>query len=126
MRVRRLVDFPYVLVRLRCDACKRAGAYRLARLAMKYGSEILLEDLLARLSADCYGWTIGRSRSQRWKFSKRLASATERRCRQPLFHSAKLKKDQARALVDRQQETGPLPVHSVILLRRQILGRLQP
>jgi len=25
MRVRRLVDFPYVLVRLRCDACKRAG-----------------------------------------------------------------------------------------------------
>jgi hypothetical protein len=45
MRVRRLVDFPYVLVRLHCDACKRAGSYRLARLAVKYGAEILLDDL---------------------------------------------------------------------------------
>jgi hypothetical protein len=53
MAVRRLVDFPYVLVRLRCDACKRAGAYRLARLAVKFGAEILLDDLLVRLSADC-------------------------------------------------------------------------
>jgi hypothetical protein len=53
MRVRRLVDFPYVLVRLRCDVCKRAGSYRLARLAVKYGAEILLDDLLVRLSADC-------------------------------------------------------------------------
>jgi hypothetical protein len=53
MRVRRLVDFPYVLVRLRCDACKRAGSYRLARLAVKFGAEILLDDLLVRLSADC-------------------------------------------------------------------------
>jgi hypothetical protein len=53
MRLRRLVDFPYVLVRLRCDACKRAGSYRLARLAVKFGAEILLDDLLVRLSADC-------------------------------------------------------------------------
>jgi hypothetical protein len=53
MRVHRLVDYPFVLVRLRCDTCKRAGAYRLARLAAKFGSEILLEDLLARLSANC-------------------------------------------------------------------------
>src|SRR6478609_8339994 len=53
MRIRRLVDFPYVLVRLRCDACKRAGSYRLARPAVKYGAEILLDDLLVRLSADC-------------------------------------------------------------------------
>ncbi len=51
--IRRLVDYPWVLVRLRCDVCKRAGAYRLARLAVKYGSEILLDDLVARLSADC-------------------------------------------------------------------------
>src|ERR1700731_3322386 len=51
--VRHLVDFPYVLVRLRCDLCNRAGAYRLARLAGKFGSEILLDDLLLRLSADC-------------------------------------------------------------------------
>jgi hypothetical protein len=53
MQVRRLVDFPYVLVRLRCELCKQAGAYRLARLAVKYGSEILLDDLIVRLSADC-------------------------------------------------------------------------
>jgi hypothetical protein len=53
MRLHRLTDFPYVLVRLRCDTCKRAGAYRLARLAAKFGSEILLDDLLIQLSADC-------------------------------------------------------------------------
>jgi hypothetical protein len=47
MAVRRLVDFPYVLLRLRWDACKRAGSYRLARLAVKYGAEILLDDLLS-------------------------------------------------------------------------------
>ena len=52
-RLLRLVDFQYVLVRLRCDVCKRAGAYRLARLAAKFGSENLLDDLLVRLSADC-------------------------------------------------------------------------
>jgi hypothetical protein len=32
---------------------KRAGAYRLARLAVKFGAEILLDDLIVRLSADC-------------------------------------------------------------------------
>jgi len=53
MPLYRLADFPFVLVRLRCDVCRRAGAYRLARLAAKFGSEILLDDLLARLSADC-------------------------------------------------------------------------
>src|SRR4051812_8561981 len=37
-----------------CPTCaKRAGAYRLARLAVKFGSEILLDDLNGRLSADC-------------------------------------------------------------------------
>jgi hypothetical protein len=53
MQIRRLVDFPFVLVRLRCDVCERRGAYRLARLAVKYGSEILVDDLIVRLSADC-------------------------------------------------------------------------
>jgi hypothetical protein len=51
--VRRLVDYPWVLVRLRCEVCKRAGTHRLARLAARYGPEILLEDLIARISADC-------------------------------------------------------------------------
>lgn len=50
--LRRLADFPYVLVRLRCDLRNRAGAYQLARLAVKFGAEILLDDLLVRLSAD--------------------------------------------------------------------------
>lgn len=53
MKLYRLVDFPYVLVRLRCDTCKRAGAYQLARLAVKFGAGIPLDDLLIRLSADC-------------------------------------------------------------------------
>jgi hypothetical protein len=44
---------PTCLSRLRCEACKRAGSYRLARLAVKYGAEILLDELLVRLSADC-------------------------------------------------------------------------
>jgi hypothetical protein len=35
-----------------CSDIRRI-AYRLARLAVKYGSEILLDDLLLRLSADC-------------------------------------------------------------------------
>jgi hypothetical protein len=51
--IRRLVDYPWVLVRVRCEVCKRAGTYRLARLAARYGSEILLDDLIARISADC-------------------------------------------------------------------------
>lgn len=51
----RLSDYPFVIVRLRCDVCERKGAYRLARLAHKWGSEIGLDSLLLKLSADC-GW----------------------------------------------------------------------
>lgn len=49
----RLLDFPYVVVRLGCDLCQRRGQYRLARLAAKFGAEIGLDSLLLRLSADC-------------------------------------------------------------------------
>jgi hypothetical protein len=49
----RLVDYPYVLVRLRCDICKRAGGYRLARLAVKFGADIDIDELVVRISADC-------------------------------------------------------------------------
>jgi hypothetical protein len=45
--------YPYVLVRLRCGVCKRSGAHKLARLAARFGSEALLDDVVARLSADC-------------------------------------------------------------------------
>lgn len=52
MQVRRLVNYPYS-VRIRCTVCQRAGAYRLARLAARFGSETLLDDRIVRLPADC-------------------------------------------------------------------------
>jgi hypothetical protein len=48
-----LASFPFVIVRIGCEACTRQGAYRLARLAAKYGAEIAMPDLLAKLAADC-------------------------------------------------------------------------
>lgn len=53
MRPDRLSNYPYVLVRVRCVLCDRAGQYRLARLAAKWGSELGLEELLDRLSSTC-------------------------------------------------------------------------
>ena len=49
----RLALYPYVVVRIRCRVCSRNGAYRLARLAAKFGPEIGLRDLLDRFSYDC-------------------------------------------------------------------------
>lgn len=49
----RLSGFPWVVVRIGCDLCKRSGAYRLARLAAKYGAEAPLASVLLTLSADC-------------------------------------------------------------------------
>jgi hypothetical protein len=49
----RLLDYPYVRLRIGCDACQRRGSYRLARLAEKYGAAIELDDLLAQLTGDC-------------------------------------------------------------------------
>jgi len=53
--LRHLADFPHT-----CSfgsavifVIGLASAYRLARLAVKFGSEVLLDDLLVRLSADC-------------------------------------------------------------------------
>lgn len=50
---KRLSDYPYVVVRVRCDMCKRSGAYRLARLAAAHGPETGLQELLERLTIDC-------------------------------------------------------------------------
>lgn len=52
-RLDRLSDFPFVVVRIECPLCNREGAYRLARLAAKFGAEISLEALLDRLAQDC-------------------------------------------------------------------------
>ena len=49
----RLALYPFVVVRIACRVCSRAGAYRLARLAAKFGPEIGLRDLLDRFSYDC-------------------------------------------------------------------------
>jgi hypothetical protein len=48
-----LSKYPFVVVRIGCEACKRQGSYRLARLAAKFTPEILLPDLLKCLTADC-------------------------------------------------------------------------
>jgi hypothetical protein len=47
----RLAFYPFVVVRIACRS--RNGAYRLARLAAKFGPEIGLRDLLDRFSYDC-------------------------------------------------------------------------
>jgi hypothetical protein len=48
-----LLNYPYVIVRISCEACGRAGRYRLARLAEKYGAAIELATLLGYLAGDC-------------------------------------------------------------------------
>ena len=47
---RRPVAYPYVVVRIGCELCKRSGQYRLARLAARFGPEIELDELLV---VDC-------------------------------------------------------------------------
>lgn len=59
----RLSVYPFVVVRLHCHVCGRAGSYRLARLAAKYGAEAELDDVLAGVSADCPARVPRRERS---------------------------------------------------------------
>jgi hypothetical protein len=49
----RLVDYPFVLVRFRCDICQRSGQSKLARLADKYGCMTTLDELAERITRDC-------------------------------------------------------------------------
>jgi hypothetical protein len=52
--VERLCDFPWVIVRVDRPLCPhRQGQYRLARLAEKFGADILLCDLIAAIAGDC-------------------------------------------------------------------------
>lgn len=48
----RLVDYPFVVVRFRCDLCKRSGRSKLARLAEKYGRMTTVDALAERISRD--------------------------------------------------------------------------
>jgi hypothetical protein len=51
-----LLTYPYVVVRLACRYCARVGAYRLVRLAVKFGCEARLSEVVIRLAADCPHW----------------------------------------------------------------------
>jgi hypothetical protein len=52
--VKRLSDFPWVIVRVDCPLCpRRKGQYRLARLAEKFGADVQLCDLIDRIAFDC-------------------------------------------------------------------------
>ena len=51
---------PHIIVRVSCSRCPRAGAYRLARLAERYGAEITIAEPVEKLSADCPHRTIKR------------------------------------------------------------------
>jgi hypothetical protein len=56
LRPKRLVDYPWVVVRIECVLCPRKGCYRLARLAARYGPEQSLDGLLADIARDCPWW----------------------------------------------------------------------
>ena len=56
LRPKRLVDYPWVVVRIECVLCPRKGCYRLARLAARYGPEQSLDGLLADIAHDCPWW----------------------------------------------------------------------
>jgi len=67
--LRRLVDFPYVLVRLRCDLSKRAGAYRLValpRIGQDFSDQAMTPAAINRLThlATILKMNVG---SYRWK-----------------------------------------------------------
>ena len=49
----RLSNYPWVVVRLRCNQCNRRGRYRLAKLAQFFGAEELMDNVLYELSKDC-------------------------------------------------------------------------
>jgi hypothetical protein len=54
-----LAYYPYVVVRLVCDRCTRTGAFRLARLTAKFGPNISLDHLIAKLVAtECPYWKV--------------------------------------------------------------------
>lgn len=49
-----LAEFPYVVVRLRCELCpRRLGTYRLARLVQRFGADAQLDDVRRELAKPC-------------------------------------------------------------------------
>ena len=52
----RLSEYPFVIVNVSCRLCPRRGRYKLARLAVRFGPDALLDDLLASLAGNCRYW----------------------------------------------------------------------
>jgi hypothetical protein len=49
----RLRDYPYIVVRFACRDCPRAGRYRLAALAERFGADADLRNVLEAVSSTC-------------------------------------------------------------------------
>jgi hypothetical protein len=49
----RLLDYPYIMVRFACRECPRAGRYRLAALAERFGADADMRDVLEAVSSSC-------------------------------------------------------------------------
>jgi hypothetical protein len=61
----RLVEYPWVVVRLARDGCKRQGTYGLARLSERFGAEAEIEHGLDRLASDCIARGQGEAQGRR-------------------------------------------------------------
>ena len=53
MGSRTIKDFPTDPIEVECKKCGRNGRYRKAALIKKYGSDIVLPDLLALIAGNC-------------------------------------------------------------------------
>jgi hypothetical protein len=53
MRMLRIRDYPYVLVRFACRDCPRVGRYRLAVLAERFGATADMADVLEAIASSC-------------------------------------------------------------------------
>jgi hypothetical protein len=60
----RLVDYPFVVVRVGCNLCHRKGSYRLLRLGIAFGADATLEEVMEGLAKNC-PW-----RAQPWERSR--------------------------------------------------------
>lgn len=72
----RLVGYPHIVVRIRCDRCNRDGAFRLARLAAKYGADYPIDQLLADLAhKDCGHRPQNQRKGKRWAIPEKRCQA---------------------------------------------------
>lgn len=67
MNADRLSGYPFVILRVACMLCPRAGAYRIVRLAAMLGPEASLEEVVAHVSRDCpYRHDVPRRRERKY------------------------------------------------------------